>query len=138
MNRDSASAQTTAPVSRLRVDEASASSVSISRRVAVIGEVTLAFVLVRVAFRSTKNFTSVGRLDESSRLNFTPGIVMVLFTLGVLLVRRRETFHLWNFVGAVDGEREVRVVVGRGARRRCRFVAAGRGPVRSGQRSRHG
>ena len=54
-------------------------------RAAAIAEVLLAFVFVHIGFRTIKHFTELGRLDVASGLNFTPGIVMILFTVGVLL-----------------------------------------------------
>ena len=53
-------------------------------RLACLIEVVLAFVVVHVGFRALKHFTAIGRLDVAARLNFTPGTVMILFTVGVL------------------------------------------------------
>ena len=53
-------------------------------------EVLLAFILVHVAFRAIKHFTALGHAEAEAGLNFTPGVVMILFTLGVLVLRRRR------------------------------------------------
>ena len=53
-------------------------------------EVMVAFVVVHVGFRAIKHFTALGKLDAQSGLNFTPGIVMILFTIGILLLCHRE------------------------------------------------
>ena len=51
--------------------------------VAVI-EVVLAFAFVHVAYRAIKHFTGLGRLEGAAHLNFTPGAVMILFTICVV------------------------------------------------------
>lgn len=53
-------------------------------------EVLLAFVFVHVLFRAIKQFTAWGKLEASEHLNFTPGAIMILFTICVLLVCRRD------------------------------------------------
>jgi membrane protease YdiL (CAAX protease family) len=68
----------------------SAPSACLSRRLAAIVEVTFAFALVHVSFRAIKHFTAMGQLDVSSGLNFTPGLVMILFTAATLLLCRRS------------------------------------------------
>ncbi len=57
---------------------------------AAIAEVTAAFVLVHVSFRAIKHFTWLGRLDAAAGSNFTPGLLMILFTVSVLLLCRRS------------------------------------------------
>jgi membrane protease YdiL (CAAX protease family) len=57
-------------------------------RVAAICEVTLAFVLMHVIYRALKQFTLIGRWDAET--NFTPGAVMIAFTVLVLLLCRRS------------------------------------------------
>jgi membrane protease YdiL (CAAX protease family) len=59
-------------------------------RPACLLEVVLAFVVVHVGFRAVKHFTAIGQLDVGAGLNFTPGTVMILFTLGVLLLCGRS------------------------------------------------
>ena len=61
----------------------------LQRAVAMI-EVLLAFAFVHVTFRALKQFTELGRLEGAARLNFTPGIVMILFTVSVLLICGRD------------------------------------------------
>lgn len=70
-------------------------------RVLAIAEVVLAFVVVHVTYRFLKHFTVVGQWDAGT--NFTPGAVMIAFTVMVLLLRRRsfEAYGLgvkrWEF-----------------------------------------
>jgi membrane protease YdiL (CAAX protease family) len=59
-------------------------------RLGALLEVACAFVVVHVAFRAIKRFTALGRLDVESGFNFTPGVVMILFTVALLLVCRRS------------------------------------------------
>jgi len=59
-------------------------------RIGALAEVLLAFALVHVAFRAIKHFTRLGQLEGAARLNFTPGAVMILFTVCVLLLLRRS------------------------------------------------
>lgn len=54
-------------------------------RAAALGEVLVAFVLVHVSWRAFKNFTWLGKLETSAHLNFSPGLLMIGFT--VLAVR---------------------------------------------------
>src|SRR5258706_15724424 len=72
-------------------------------RVTAIVEVVLAFVFVHVAFRAFKHFTALGRLEGAAHVNFTPGVVMILFTVCVLLLCRRSFsaygLSLANFSG---------------------------------------
>jgi membrane protease YdiL (CAAX protease family) len=67
-----------------------------SKRITTIIEVLLVFVLVHVAYRSLKYFTPLGRWEGQRGLNFTPGSVMILFTVSVLLLcgRSFETYGL--------------------------------------------
>jgi hypothetical protein len=71
-------------------------------KVASIAEVLLAFVLVHVVFRAIKQFTPWGRFEGEAHLNFTPGFVMILFTLIVLALSHRDfaayglTFARWQ------------------------------------------
>jgi len=72
-------------------------------RVAAILEVILAFAFVHVGYRSFKHFTEIGGLEGTSGLNFSPSVVMILFTLAILLVCRRDfqeyglTLHGWRY-----------------------------------------
>lgn len=58
-----------------------------NKRIAAIFEVVLAFVLVHIAYRSLKYFTPIGRWEGETGLNFTPGGVMIVFTVLVVLLR---------------------------------------------------
>jgi hypothetical protein len=73
---------------------------------AAIAEVLFAFVFVHLAFRAIKQFTSLGRLEGAAHLNFTPGVVMILFTVGVLLLCRRS-FPAYGLGLARLGEKPV-------------------------------
>jgi len=77
------------PVSQLGTPE-SAPSASWHCRFAALAEVTIAFVFVHICYRAIKHFTAVGRIDAESGLNFTPGAVMILFTIATLLLCRRS------------------------------------------------
>jgi membrane protease YdiL (CAAX protease family) len=59
-------------------------------RTAAIAEVLLAFAVVHVAFRAIKQFTAWGRFEGEANLNFTPGVVMILFTLAILAASHRD------------------------------------------------
>ena len=59
-------------------------------RVGAVLEVLLAFVFVHVAFRAFKHFTTLGQLEGAAHLNFTPGALMILFTICTLLLFRRS------------------------------------------------
>ena len=67
-----------------------------TKRAAAIIEVWFAFGLVHVTYRALKHFTPVGRWEGAVGVNFTPGVVMILFTMGVLFVCGRdfETYGL--------------------------------------------
>jgi len=49
-----------------------------------------AFVAVHATYRAVKQFTSLGQIDTVARLNFTPGLVMIVATLTILLVSRQR------------------------------------------------
>jgi hypothetical protein len=53
-------------------------------------EVLLAFAFVHLTYRSFKHFTELGRLEGAAGLNFSPGSLMILFTVSVLLLTRRS------------------------------------------------
>ncbi len=57
-------------------------------RVLALLEVTVAFVVVHVTFRAIKHFTVVGHWNPGR--NFTPGVVMIAFTITVLLLCGRS------------------------------------------------
>src|SRR5262245_21735835 len=59
-------------------------------RLLAIVEVVVAFALTHVAYRVIKQFTVIGQWDAAARSNFTPGAVMVAFTVLALLVCRRS------------------------------------------------
>jgi hypothetical protein len=75
---------------------------SLPTKLAAIAEVLLAFAVVHVSFRAIKQFTAWGRFEGEARLNFTPGIVMILFTFAALALFRRTfaaygmTFAHWR------------------------------------------
>lgn len=60
-----------------------------SRGVAII-EVLCLFALVHVTYRAVMHFTAIGALDRRAGTNLVPGVVMILFTVGVLLIGRRN------------------------------------------------
>jgi len=60
------------------------------KRIAAIIEVVLAFALVHVTYRALKHFTPLGRWEGAVGLNLTPGVVMILFTVGVLFLCGRD------------------------------------------------
>jgi hypothetical protein len=78
-------------------------SAGFTGRVAAIIEVLLAFSFVHLIYRSFKHFTELGRLEVTSGLNFSPGAVMILLTVAVLLVSRRNfqdyglTLNRWRY-----------------------------------------
>ena len=88
-----------------------------ARSVAVT-EVVLVFALVHLAFRSFKQFTSWGRFEVESGLNFAPGVIMIAVSIALIALGRRSFtaygvtregfFHNLN-VGVVCG-----VVLGAG------------------------
>ena len=57
---------------------------------AALTEVALAFALTHVAYRALKHFTVIGQWEGAVRTNFTPGVVMVAFTVTALLLCRRS------------------------------------------------
>jgi membrane protease YdiL (CAAX protease family) len=59
-------------------------------RAAAILEVLFAFSLVHLGYRSFKHFTKIGSLEGASGLNFSPGMVMILFPLMALAACRRD------------------------------------------------
>ncbi len=63
---------------------------SVAERIVAIIEVVLAFAIVHVSYRSFKHFTELGRLEGASGLNLSPGATMILFTVVVLLLRRKK------------------------------------------------
>ena len=71
-------------------------------RAAALIEVFAAFVLVHVTYRAIKQFTVIGAWESAAKSNFTPGIVMIGFTILVLLIFRRDfqayglTLDRWN------------------------------------------
>lgn len=59
-------------------------------RAAALIEVLLGFAVVHLTYRSFKHFTELGRIEGAAELNFSPGLVMILFTVSVLLLFRRS------------------------------------------------
>ena len=68
----------------------SAAGQSIRSRVAAVVEVLCAFAVVHVTYRTVKYFTAIGTIERGAGTNFTPGVVMILFTAGVLLLCGRS------------------------------------------------
>ena len=73
------------------------------KRALAVLEVTLAFLLVHVGYRSFKRFTELGRAEAEAGLNFSPGLAMIVFTVAAVLVRARTfeeyglTWKGWRF-----------------------------------------
>jgi hypothetical protein len=67
-----------------------APSGKLAERVAAVAEVLVAFAAVHVAYRSFKHFTELGQAEGAAGMNFSPGIVMTLFTVVILLLCRRN------------------------------------------------
>lgn len=63
---------------------------SLSMRCAAIIEVIAVFALVHLAFRSFKQFTSWGRLEIETGLNFSPGLIMIVVTVAIVAIRRKS------------------------------------------------
>src|SRR5204862_1876070 len=61
-----------------------------ARRLDAVTEVLLTFGLVHVGFRAIKHFTIVGAWERAAHTNFTPGAVMILFTMLVIIQGRRD------------------------------------------------
>jgi membrane protease YdiL (CAAX protease family) len=61
-----------------------------AERIIALGEVVGAFALVHLSYRSFKHSTELGRAEVAAGLNFSPGSVMVLFTVAILLLCRRS------------------------------------------------
>src|SRR5664279_3768644 len=57
---------------------------------AALIEVILVFGIVHVLFRAIKHFTRWGRWEGAVHLNFTLGLVMILFTACMLVLCRRN------------------------------------------------
>ena len=64
--------------------------ISFWTRAWALAEVLLAFAFVHVTYRSFKHFTALGQLEGAPGLNFSPGITMILFTLAMIVLRRRN------------------------------------------------
>jgi membrane protease YdiL (CAAX protease family) len=66
-------------------------------------EVLLAFAVVHVAYRSFKHFTEPGCLEGARGLNFSTGTTMIVFTLAMIVIRRRSfaeyglTWKNWRY-----------------------------------------
>ncbi|HWY88120.1 MAG TPA: CPBP family intramembrane glutamic endopeptidase [Gemmataceae bacterium] len=65
-------------------------SASILPRAAALIEVVAAFALVHVTYRFFKRFTELGQAEVGTGLNFSPGAVMILFTVAVVWLRGRS------------------------------------------------
>jgi uncharacterized protein len=81
---------TTKPTANPELPEESGPGSGIERAAAII-EVVLAFAFVHLSYRSFKHFTELGRQEGAAGLNFSPGIVMILFTVAMLLLSRRNS-----------------------------------------------
>jgi membrane protease YdiL (CAAX protease family) len=62
---------------------------NLAGRIFALIEVLAAFALVHLSYRSFKHFTELGRAEGATGLNFSPGSVMILFTVAMLLLCRR-------------------------------------------------
>jgi uncharacterized protein len=60
------------------------------RRIGALIEVITALALVHLAYRSFKHFTELGRAEAMAGLNFSPGAMMVLFTVASVALCRRS------------------------------------------------
>lgn len=54
-----------------------------------VGEVTLAFAIMHLAFRTFKRFTELGQAENDSGLNFSPGIAMIVVAVAFIVLRGR-------------------------------------------------
>ena len=74
-----------------------------TKRATAIIDVLLAFAFVHITYRSLKQFTALGRWEGNAGLNFTPGLVMILFTVSVLSLCGRSfeiyglTLKRWRY-----------------------------------------
>jgi membrane protease YdiL (CAAX protease family) len=59
-------------------------------RILALAEVLLAFAVVHVAYRAIKHFTKLGQHETAAGLNFSAGLTMILFTVGVLLLFKKD------------------------------------------------
>lgn len=59
-------------------------------RLAAVLEVVIVFAAVHVAFRAFKRFTAWGRWETETGTNVSPGLIMVLVTVGLAVARRRQ------------------------------------------------
>jgi hypothetical protein len=59
--------------------------------------------VIHVSYRSFKHFTELGRQESAAGLNFSTGSVMILFSVAMLLLFRRDfqeyglTFRHWRY-----------------------------------------
>jgi membrane protease YdiL (CAAX protease family) len=66
------------------------SRIKFGNRAAALLEVTLSFATVHFIYRSFKHFTWIGRLEGEAGLNFSPGILMILATIFMVGLRRKD------------------------------------------------
>src|SRR5205085_4102161 len=59
-------------------------------QLAAFAEVLAAFAFVHVSYRALKAFTVLDRWEAAANTNFIPGTVMLLFTVTLLLLARRN------------------------------------------------
>jgi len=59
-------------------------------RIGSILEVLLAFIVVHVAYRSFKHFTGLGHRESAAHVNFSPGAVMILATVPLVILAGRS------------------------------------------------
>jgi membrane protease YdiL (CAAX protease family) len=77
---------------------------NLAERVMALIEVFAAFTLVHMTYRSFKHFTELGRAEGAAGLNFSPGSVMFLFTVAILLLCGRNfeqyglTLKRWRYI----------------------------------------
>src|SRR5215471_6164208 len=60
------------------------------QRAAAVVEACAVFALAHVSYRAFKQFTELGRWEGEAGLNYSTGIVLVLFAVGTILLGRRR------------------------------------------------
>ena len=73
-----------------RPDERRTSGQSVWRSATALVEVLLAFAVVHVCWRSFKHFVWLGKIESSAGLNYSAGLVMILFTIGAAKLHGRR------------------------------------------------
>lgn len=73
-----------------RPDERQASGQSLWRSAAALIEVLIAFALVHLCWRSFKHFVWLGKIETSAGLNYSAGLIMILFTIAAARFHGRK------------------------------------------------